>query len=128
MENKEKSLRYIGDKPQFHQLHFKSLIPMIRVLEYGEHKHTLYLDENDNVIPGKDISYLEKDKFKVYKSGEKNWQKGLNSTEILDSAQRHLGATLDGELIDDESKLLHIAHCMTNCLFWIYHYEKSLKT
>lgn len=92
----EQALRYNQGKPQWSQLHFESLEPLIRVLEHGENKY-----------------------FK------KNWQNAMDPTKILESAQRHLAKTFDGELYDEESKQLHIAHVMANCMFWIYHYNKK---
>ena len=94
--NKEKSLRYNSGKPKWSQIHYKSLEPMIKVLEYGESKYN-----------------------------KKNWQVGLDLVEIQESMQRHLAAVMDGELYDKESGELHIGHIMSNCMFWVYHFNKN---
>ena len=95
-ENQIKSLRYNKSKPKWSQIHYKSLEPMIRVLEYGESKYN-----------------------------KKNWQVGLDLVEIQESMQRHLAAVMDGELYDKESGELHIGHIMSNCMFWVYHFNKN---
>ena len=93
---KNKSLRYNSGKPKWSQIHYKSLEPMIKVLEYGESKYN-----------------------------KKNWQVGLDLVEIQESMQRHLAAVMDGELYDKESGELHIGHVMSNCMFWVYHFNKN---
>lgn len=84
-------LRFNTGKLRWGLVHFKSLEPLVRVLMFGAEKYT------DN-----------------------NWQKGLNEREILECAQRHLAAMLDGELIDKESGLPHVGHLMCNALFYSY--------
>jgi len=88
---KEKALRYNQGKPKWSLVHFKSLEPMVKVLMYGADKYA-----------------------------PDNWKKGLNEKEILDSMQRHLAALIDGQVIDEESKLHHIGHIMCNCMFYSY--------
>lgn len=60
---------------------------------------------------------------KVTKKAVGNWKIGLDETEILESIQRHLALLMDGEIEDKESSQYHIAHIMTNCMFWIYHHN-----
>ena len=91
-----KSLRYNSGKLSWSQIHYKSLEPMIRVLEYGESKYHKF-----------------------------NWQTGLDLVEIQESMQRHLAAVMDGELYDKESGELHMGHIMSNGMFWIYHFNKN---
>lgn len=91
----EKSDRFNKDKPRWSLLHFKSLEPLIRVLEFGAKKYS-----------------------------SNNWMIGLDLKEIQDSMQRHLAAIMDEENRDHESGELHIAHVMCNAMFWIYHYNK----
>jgi hypothetical protein len=64
---------------------------MIEVLEYGANKYA-----------------------------PKNWQKGLDKSEILESLQRHVAKLFDGENIDQESGLHHIGHIMCNAMFYSY--------
>ena len=43
-----------------------------------------------------------------------NWEKGLPFSVVIASAMRHLEAMRLGEMIDNESGLLHSAHLMCN--------------
>lgn len=70
---------------------FKSLEPMVRVLEFGAAKY-----------------------------GRDNWKKGLPPQEILDSLMRHLADLMAGEKNDKESGLPHIGHIMCNAMFFSY--------
>lgn len=97
-----KSLRYNTGKPQWSLVHFKSLEPLVQVLEYGKKKYT-----TDTA------------------SGRDNWKLGLDLDEILDSMQRHLAALIDGEETDKESGLKHIGHIMANCMLYEYHKNKQ---
>ena len=84
-------LRYNTNKPQWSLVDFKSLESMVKVLEYGKLKYS-----------------------------EGNWKKGLKTTEIVESTLRHLFAYLDGENIDKESSLPHVAHAQCNLMFLQY--------
>lgn len=95
----EKALRYNEGKPRWSLVHFESLVPMIRVLEFGALKY-----------------------------GRENWKKGLDTKEILESMQRHLAALLDGEEFDPESGLSHMGHIQCNAMFYNYHKQKEIKT
>ena len=86
-----KGLRYNEGKRKWSLVHFRSLEPMIEVLEYGANKYA-----------------------------PKNWQKGLDKSEILESLQRHVAKLFDGEDIDQESGLHHIGHIMCNAMFYSY--------
>lgn len=44
----------------------------------------------------------------------RNWEKGFPFSEVIASAMRHLEAMRLGEMIDEESGLLHSAHLMAN--------------
>lgn len=91
-------LRFNQGKPRWSLVHFKSLEPMIRVLEKGAEKYD-----------------------------DHNWRKGMPKSVVLECAQRHLAAILDGEDTDSESGQLHAAHVMCNMMFWIYyHHELKL--
>ena len=91
-----KGLRYNEGKRKWSLVHFKSLEPMIEVLEYGATKYA-----------------------------PKNWQKGLEKDEILESLQRHVAKLFDGEEIDQESGLHHIGHIMCNAMFYSYFLDKK---
>ena len=43
-----------------------------------------------------------------------NWEKGFAFSVVIASAMRHLEAMRLGEMIDEESGLLHSAHLMAN--------------
>lgn len=92
----ETSLRYNQGKPQWSLVDFKSLEPMVRVMEYGAKKYA-----------------------------RENWKKGLDLNQILESLSRHLFALMSGEIVDSESGQEHIGHIMANAMFWQYHYEKN---
>ena len=92
----EQSLRYNEGKPQWRYIDWKSLEPMVKVMEYGASKYA-----------------------------PENWRKGLNTTEVLESLARHLFALMNGEEIDPESGQLHIGHIFCNAMFWQYHNEKN---
>jgi hypothetical protein len=90
----DKALRYNKDKRRWSLVHYKSIEPMVEVLEFGARKYS------DN-----------------------NWMKGLDKKEILESLQRHLAAMMDGETHDPESGLPHIGHLMCNAMFYSYFTE-----
>ncbi len=89
----EKALRYNEGKEQWGLVHYKSLIPMVKVLEFGAKKYS----------PG-------------------NWKKKMDRTKLLESAQRHLAALMDGEEIDPETGISHIGNLMCNAMFYSYHF------
>jgi hypothetical protein len=93
----ESGLRYNSGKPKWSLVDFKSLEPMVSVLEYGANKYTT-----------------------SECSGEFNWQRGLKTTEICESLLRHTFAYLNGEDIDPESGISHIGHMQCNTLFLSY--------
>lgn len=92
------ALRYNTGKPKWSLVHMHSLVPMIRVLEYGALKYAPL-----------------------------NWQKPMKRDEVLDSMQRHLAALIDGNELDDESGLTHIGHIMANAMFYSYHFVEKEK-
>ena len=51
-----------------------------------------------------------------------NWRKlSPNKLAAADSLYRHVASILNGELIDEDSKLPHIGHIMCNIMFLTYH-------
>jgi len=91
------ALRYNKNKPQWSLVNFKSLEPMVQVLEFGAKKYS-----------------------------RDNWKKGLNKNEVLESLARHLFALIDGEEFDQESGLPHIGHIMCNAMFYQYENCKEI--
>lgn len=98
MNKKEKATRHNEGKKRWSLVHYKSLEPLVEVLEFGAEKY-----------------------------GEFNWQKGLDKREILESMMRHLAALMDGEQNDKESGLHHIGHIMCNAMFYEYFNNKAKK-
>lgn len=90
---KNKALRYNKNKPKWSLIHYESLHPLIRVLEFGAKKY-----------------------------GVDNWKLGLDKKEILESMQRHLAELMDGNERDTESKLPHMGHIQANAMMYNYHY------
>ena len=93
----EKATRYNQGKAKWGLVHYKSLIPLVKVLEFGANKYDA-----------------------------DNWKKGLDKKEILESMMRHLIALMDGELNDPESQELHIGHIMCNAMFWSYFHQMEI--
>ncbi len=68
-------------KPPFDQLDRRALEEVAYVCAFGEKKYSTF-----------------------------NWRKGLTQRQCLGAALRHIFKHLDGEDIDEESSLLHLAH------------------
>lgn len=90
--NFEKAIRYNEWKPQWTLVHFESLLPLVRVLEFWARKYA-----------------------------RDNWKKPMDRDAILNSLTRHLAALMDGDTNDPESWLPHIGHIMANAMFYSYH-------
>lgn len=115
--------RYNAGKPKWSLMHYKSMEPMIRVLEYGAHKYTLFKDEDGNIIKGSEVTQQEviDRKLKVHLTGKENWKKPLDLVEIMESMQRHVAAIMDGEEFDAESGISHMGHIQCNAMFYNFH-------
>jgi hypothetical protein len=83
--------RYNSGKPKWSLVDFESLLPMVRVLEFGSLKYS-----------------------------PNQWKNGLNIDEICESMCRHLFSYMQGEQNDPESKLSHIGHIQCNAMFLNY--------
>lgn len=110
MESKEntspKGLRYNANKTKWSLVDFPSLVPMVKVLEYGADKYTI------------------KDELgKIVATGRDNWKKGMVTSEVAESLLRHTFALLQGEINDPESGLPHVGHIMCNAMFLQYNME-----
>ena len=55
--------------------------------------------------------------FGVEKYTAHNWRKGIGWTSIMSSALRHLFAFNNGEDLDEESGISHLAHAMCDIMF-----------
>ena len=88
------SLRYNKGKPQIHQVPSCAIKGMAEVLMYGENKY-----------------------------GKDNWRKGNKFSVPYDSAMRHLMEFWEEGDNDDESKMHHLKHALTNIAMVLYYYE-----
>lgn len=60
--------------------------------------------------------------FGAKKYERNNWKKGMEWTRLVDSALRHITAWNDGEELDPESGLSHLAHAKC-CLSFLIEYQ-----
>ena len=90
------AMRFNTNKRKWSLVDFKSIEPMVEVLEFGAKKYT-----------------------------PDNWKKGFPKEELLESIQRHVAALIDGEENDSDSGLPHIAHIQCNCMFYNYLHRNS---
>lgn len=125
--NPDSALRYNNGKLQWSLVDFESFEPMVKVLEYGEHKYSIFKNKNGDLIKGKDISIQDTLDLELVSSGRNNWKKGFDLLKVLESLTRHLFALLRGEEIDKESGLPHIGHLMCNAMFFSYHKKREKK-
>lgn len=88
----DKALRYNEGKLRWSLVDWKSMEPMVHVLEFWASKYQ-----------------------------EWNWKKPMDKKQILNSMMRHMVKLMDWEEIDSESWLGHIWHVMANALFYSYH-------
>lgn len=129
-EVKELGLRYNENKPKWSLVHYESLVPMIRVLEYGAHKYSIFKDPTTNeLIKGSEVTpeQVKARGLLVEKTGKENWKNPLNLTEILESMQRHLAELMDGSQHDAESVLHHMGHIQCNAMFYNYHRNREIQ-
>lgn len=124
MENSGR--RYNESKPKWSLIDFESLEPLVRVMEYGMHKYTIYVDDAGDTYKGSEITLedVKKLDLKVLSSGKENWKNGLDKTAILESSQRHLIDLFAGRKFDKESGLPSIGHLLANAMFYSY-YSKN---
>lgn len=55
-----------------------------------------------------------------------NWKQAEDTERYVDALYRHLEAWRGGEEFDDESKLSHLSHALTNIAFLIHFEERSV--
>jgi hypothetical protein len=90
-EYKDLATRHNEGKLKWSLVDFKSLEPMVRVLEFGANKYEI-----------------------------DNWKKGLKVTEVCESLLRHIHSFMAGENDDSESGLPHVGHIQVNAMFLSY--------
>ena len=92
-------VKYDGDKLDWSLLQFGAIEEVLKVLGYGAKKYDRH-----------------------------NWKKLDNLDErYLTAAFRHLSAEMQGERLDPESGLPHIAHAMTGLMFVMQNRLNNLK-
>lgn len=64
--------------------------------------------------------------FGAQKYDAYNWRKGFKWSRLIDSALRHMIAFNDGEDLDPESGLTHLAHARCCLAFLLDHYYHQL--
>lgn len=89
--SEDKALRYNEGKLQWSLVDFKSLEPMVQVLEFGAKKYA-----------------------------PNNWKKGLETQKIMESLLRHAFAFMSGEDNDPENGISHVGHMQCNLMFLQY--------
>ena len=58
------------------------------------------------------------------KYGPWNWVRGMEWSRLIDAGLRHIAAFADGENVDQESGLSHLAHARA-CLGFLLDYERE---
>jgi hypothetical protein len=84
-------IRDNAGKVQWSLVHFKSLEPMVRVLEYGAKKYAV-----------------------------DQWKKGLSKKEMKESLMRHVADYIDGVELDAETNCHQLGHILVNAMFLSY--------
>jgi integrase len=95
-KEKEVALRYNKGKLRWSLIDWKSLEPMVRVLEKGAQKYD-----------------------------DHNWKKGMPTSQISESLLRHMFAFMNGEDNDLETNESHLGHVMCNVMFLIYNLKEN---
>lgn len=132
-----KARRYNSGKLRYSLLDFDAVEEIIKVLEYGAFKYSIFSTEEGKHYTGKEIlddykgdleeaqNHVIELKYNLVSSGKHNWKNDLNFESILDSAMRHLTARIKGEEFDQESGLKHMAHLGCNVIFALYYELKN---
>lgn len=63
--------------------------------------------------------------FGAAKYGDRNWEKGIKVERLFAATMRHITAVANGQELDPESGLPHLAHAVTNLLMWLYFQNKK---
>lgn len=64
--------------------------------------------------------------FGAEKYGRDNWRKGMEWSRLTDAALRHLLAFIDGETLDPETGLPHLAHVRCCAAFLLTYAAQNL--
>ena len=119
----DKARRYLANKNRIELLPDRPLEMIAEVYTKGAHKHSIYEDEEGNKIPGKDIPFEDRGKYKIFENGDDNWRKGLSWKNTTGSLLRHIIAYRNGEDIDPELFTYHLANAGWNILTLLEYYH-----
>ena len=64
--------------------------------------------------------------FGANKYSDHNWRAGFKWTRLVGAALRHIHKWNDGEDLDEETKLSHLAHAAVEIMFLLEHEAKKL--
>lgn len=124
---KEQGRRYNTGKLRYDLLPTGPIKDIVKVYTNGAHKYTIYEDEENNQILGKNISLEDvvKRGLKMVEDGANNWRKGMSWKETAACAQRHIVAFLEGEDIDPDPimQTKHLANAAWNLLALLEFYK-----
>lgn len=74
-----------------------------------------------NLLPSKELEQVVEVLTKgAKKYGIDNWKKCDDITRYINALYRHLEAYRQGEMLDKEDNLHHLAHLVCNALFLLY--------
>lgn len=62
--------------------------------------------------------------FGAEKYGRNNWRAGMDWTRLIDASLRHITAFNEGQNLDEETGLQHLAHAVC-CLNFLIEYSKT---
>lgn len=93
------ALKYDGEKPRMELLPTAPMVEIAKVLTFGAKKYAAH-----------------------------NWRGGFDYSRLVGAAMRHLTAFNDGEDLDPESGLSHIAHLGCCTMFLLEQIEKGTGT
>lgn len=82
------AIKFDSDKPTMSLLPTLPLLEIAKVLDFGKQKYAAH-----------------------------NWRKGIAQSRLISAAMRHIVAYNDGEDLDAESNLSHLAHAACTILF-----------
>ena len=89
--------------------------------------------KHDNSKPRLDLvpsaALLEVAKVLTFGAGKysaHNWRKGFDWSRLIGASMRHLAAFNDGQNLDEETRLSHVAHLACCALFLLEHQLKGL--
>jgi len=97
MMSDDKAVKHDGGKPPLELLPSMPLVMIAEVLGFGARKYAAH-----------------------------NWRQGFDQSRLIGAALRHLLAYNDGEDIDPESGLSHLAHLGCCVLFLLEHQAKGI--